>query len=115
MFYIDLDRDYNTRYDMAKFLSFDDDCHSVLDSYFLMALKELSPSGAYVTLAHEEYNPALVSWNIYGSTQYWWLLMYYNDIIDIEEVVAGLTLKYPSIDALEDLYFQLNSVASGQL
>jgi len=46
---------------------------------------------------------------IYNNFQYWWIIMLYNNILKIDELVSGLTLSYPDINDLEDLYFSLKS------
>jgi hypothetical protein len=44
----------------------------------------------------EAGRPDLLSFNIYGTTSYWWILSKYNDIINpIYELQAGLIIKVP--------------------
>jgi hypothetical protein len=44
----------------------------------------------------EECRPDLISYNIYGKTDYWWILLKFNNIIDIfEELKGGFILKVP--------------------
>ena len=44
-----------------------------------------------------EYRPDVVSNTIYGSSDYWWLIMEYNNIKDIMEFKSGLYLRIPKI------------------
>lgn len=107
-FYINLDIQ-STRFDFSKFMRWNDDNLDPLTSLFLHKLKEINPGGFY-RINGEEGRPDLVSYNIYGSTQGWWLLLYYNDIIDPESLSNGDTLKYPLLSDLEDLYFSLKTL-----
>lgn len=112
MFYIDLDNTYKTRYDMAKFMNFDVDNYEMLTSYFLTELMKLESSGNRV-IVNEVQRPDLLSYNIYGSTQYWWILMEYNKLTDPSDLVAGLTINYPTLSQLEELYLILNTQSIG--
>ena len=109
MFYINTDLESKERYDMAKFSEYLTDNFDILNSYFVHKLKSLAEFGQYAVQAEEE-RAELISFKIYGSTQYWWLLLLYNDLTAWEQLTAGLTLKYPSITSLEDLYFSLNTL-----
>jgi len=47
----------------------------------------------------------LVSYKIYGSVDYWWLLADYNNIIDIEaELYVGMILDAPDLLSLYNTY-----------
>lgn len=107
MFYIDLETSFTDRFDLAKFLDFTDD--GVLDplnSYMLYQIPLLSSIGTY-TIRKEEKRPDLLAYNIYGDTQYWWVLMWYNSLYSVDDLRVGLEINYPSISAIEQLY--LNS------
>jgi hypothetical protein len=46
--------------------------------------------------SYEAFRPDIISYRIYNTTSYWWILMKYNNIIDpLEELVPGLILKVP--------------------
>lgn len=109
MFFINLDKEYRTRYDMSKFMEFDNNCYDILGSYLVHRLKSLQVSGIHVVQSGES-KPDLASHIIYGKTQYWWLLMLFNDIFSVEDFKVGMALKYPTLSALEDLYFSLKSL-----
>lgn len=103
MFYINNDLETKTRFDMIKFLNFDVDNIDCLGSYMLLNIPNLPMQGTY-TIMSEEKRPDLLSYSIYEDTQYWWILMWYNSITSIEELKSGITLGYPSINAIQDLY-----------
>ncbi len=115
MYYINLDVESDERYDLRKFMEFDDiDLgFDILTPYFFYKLEKILPNGKY-RVVNEQYNPSLVSYNIYGSTDYWWIIMIYNNIFSFDDIILGLELQYPSIEDLEDLYFELKSKSLGR-
>jgi hypothetical protein len=114
MFFINLATNFKTRYDPAKFLefvilSYANPLYDVLGSYFWKQLKTLSVKGTY-QVRGEDNRPDLISYRIYGNTQYWWIILLYNNLTSNEDIVGGMTLNYPALIDLETLYFQLNSL-----
>ena len=108
MFYLDLDTNFTDRFDLAKFLEFTEDgVFDPLNSYMLYQLPLLSPIGSYV-IRKEENRPDLLSYNIYSDTQYWWVLMWYNSLYKPEDLKVGLTINYPALSAIEQLYMNAN-------
>ena len=113
MFFINLDKDTIERYDPTKFMEFVEKGHDISVSYFINRLLELQPAGIHKVIT-EESRLDTISFKIYGSTQYWWLIMLYNKIIDFESVVNGMEIQYPSLNDLESLYFQLKSLQTAE-
>lgn len=107
-FFIDLDNESSVRFEKAKFFSYTDN-HDPLTSYLLSELKTLPVAGFFTVAGGEEGRPDSLSFNIYADTQYWWILMAYNDLSNIQEITNGMTIKYPSLSSLEDLYFSLKT------
>lgn len=93
------------RFDMAKFMAYADG-FDIIDSNFINSVSNISASGTYI-IRLEVSRPDLLSFNLYGDTQYWWLLMLYNDLSLPTDLVAGLEIKYFSIPDLETIYFSL--------
>jgi len=108
MFFINLDYESKERFDLSRFVEFTNGCHDFLLSYFVRELKNLKQYSTFV-VQNEEYRPELISYKIYGSVQYWWIIMFYNDLVSIEDITTGLMIGYPSIADLESLYFTLKS------
>ena len=106
--YINLDKKYTDRFDMAKFLNFSNGVHDILTSYFLYKLSDLPVRGKF-EITFESGRPEFLSYLLYKDVQYWWLLMEYNNLLDIYDLKQGLEIKYFSINELEDLYFSLVS------
>ena len=52
----------------------------------------------------EEVRPELLSFRIYRDTQYWWIFLVYNEILDINQLQPGVILLYPNINYVEYLY-----------
>lgn len=113
-FFIDLTFQSPERYDLSKFFDYSSgDNHDILTSFFLLELKKLSESGNYFVQS-EEGRPDLVSFRIYGSVQYWWIILEYNELLSYQDIKNGTTIKYPSVQDIEDLYFRLKSLESTQ-
>lgn len=108
MFYIDLENENEVRYDMAKFMRNDVDNFDPITSKFLTDLKSLPTKGRLI-IQGEEGRPDLISKKIYGSFQYWWLILLYNSILDMSELTIGSTILYPDENDLEDFYLSLKS------
>lgn len=106
--YIDIETEYIKRFDFAKFTAFENNNHDILTSYFLDKIKDLPIRGVF-TITYEEYRPDIISRKIFRDTQYWWLIMEYNNISNIFELTNGKELYYFSINELENLYFSLTS------
>ena len=103
MFYINNNIDTVTRFDTIKFFDFVDDNIDPLTSFMLENIKSLPSNGSYMVL-NEEKRPDLLSYKIYEDTQYWWLLLVYNGILDISELKAGTLIQYPAKEHIEILY-----------
>jgi hypothetical protein len=105
MFYIDSTIKVNTRFAKEKFINYDNG-FDILDSYFINQLTKLPSIGTF-RVTTELNRPDIVSYKIYGHVQYWWIIMLFNEIYDELELTYNTVLKYPSLPALEDLYFEL--------
>lgn len=112
-FFIDLTLDRQERFDFSKFLQYLSDDFDPLTSYFLEKLQYL-PTYSYKSVGALEGRIDLVSYAIYGSTQYWWILLEYNHIGDPENLPADTILAYPSLFDLEALYYQLKAQQSSR-
>ena len=109
IFYTNLDYESGERFDLAKFLEFNEDNFDILNSFFLTEVLNLPYVGNFV-VQDESESPDYVSKKIYGRHQYWWLLMYYNNIFDFKRLTKGTVLKYFSLSDLESLFFKLKSL-----
>lgn len=108
LFFINLDYESDIRFDMAKFVDFKEGAFEPLTSNFLSEISNLKPIDRFVVTT-EEARPDLISYKIYGTTQYWWVLMEMNGILDVDEITVGKLIEYPDISDLEDIYFSLKA------
>lgn len=114
MFYYDEDYESSAKYDLSKLVYYQDGCHDVLTSYFLAELPNIARLGER-SVSVEENRPDLLSYNIYGDTQFWWILLAYNNILSFEDLLAGDTINYTSINELESVYFSLMALLTEDL
>lgn len=110
MYLVNLDFQPTTRFDLRKFVEVDPDSgiQDATTSAFFSEIKTLKRGGDF-TVAAFENRPDLISFMIYKSTQYWWIILVYNDLVSPENLVPGMIIHYPALKDLERLYFDLNS------
>jgi len=102
------------RYDLQKFVDPTNDFVDFLTSYFVIEVSDLPVFGKY-QVQGEGGKPELLSASIYnGETQYWWILMAFNGLTDENQIVEGMIINYPSVTALEGIYFKLNALQTGK-
>lgn len=106
--YINLDKELDDKFDLEKFFSFSKFVHDPLTSFFLEKLPSLPVRGRK-TITTEVNRPDVLSYKIYRDTQYWWLLLEYNQILKFTDLKVGQQINYFSIDELEELYYTLKS------
>ena len=112
-FYINLSpKNVQERYAMGKFLEFTDNFDPIT-SDFLLSISNLKLSGTYV-IRGEDARPDVISEELFGGTQYWWILMFYNGLSKVDDLVNGKELKVPDTEELERLYFTLKSRELGR-
>jgi hypothetical protein len=108
LFYIDLDKETTERFDFSKFCEYTNGEYDNFTSSFLIDLKKLATENSY-TVTYEEDRIDLISYKIYGSTQYWWILIEYNAILDPFTIPNGTIINYPSLQDLQLLLFNLKA------
>lgn len=101
-------KNFKDRYDPQKFIPYEENVYDISESWFYDRIMRLPIRGEYVVHGEEE-RPELISYRIYGTTSMWHILLAYNRITDFTDVTVGLTIYYPSIEDLEQIYFSLNS------
>jgi hypothetical protein len=115
-FYINLGIESDERFDLAKFMDYSDDQTGAsagrfdpLTSFFLQELPKLRSRGQYV-IQNEEFRPDLISFRFFRTTEYWWLIMAYNNMLSVEELTTGTKLEIPSEEAMSKLFFRLRAL-----
>jgi len=107
-FFINTDIDTEKRYDPAKFMRFEFNAYDPLSSNLFLVIKSVQKNGEIVVQG-EEGRPDLLANRAYNDTQYWWVIMIYNDIFNVNDIVEGMKLDLVNRSELEDLYFSLKS------
>ena len=116
MFFINLEIESDERFDLAKFMDYSDDLKGVaagrfdpLTSFFLRELPKLRSRGQYA-IQVEEFRPDQISFKFFGTTEYWWVIMSYNNMLSIEELTTGTILEIPSEESMSQLFFRLRAL-----
>ena len=92
-FFINLDLETPTRFDFAKFIDFDIDNFDPITSNLLHDIQEIKVGGKFI-IKGQDGRPDQISYAIYQDYQFWWLIMLYNGIFDINELINGKVLNY---------------------
>lgn len=106
MFYINNNLTTNDKFDLAKFLEMDENgVFDSINSYILLSIPQLPLAGTFV-IGKEANRPDYISYSIYGDTQFWWVIMWYNRCFKPQDLKEGIEIRYPSLSALNQLYLQ---------
>lgn len=54
----------------------------------------------YTVNATEQFNPALIAYNVYRNAKWWKAIMIYNGYMDIWEIVENTKIKIPDINEM---------------
>lgn len=104
MYYIDNETSTTEKFDLAKFMEFGNDgVFDCLNSYMLYEIPRLPVQGTYI-IRTEEHRPDMLAYHIYGDTQYWWILLWYNNMLKPQDIKNGITISYPSLSNINQLY-----------
>lgn len=109
-FFINTDLESDERFDLAKFLEFNVDNYDVLNSRFLNDLDKTVPASGEFEVRVEEDRPDLLSNSIYNSTQLWWIVLYFNNLLSVDEYKSGNMLQFPTVPAVENKFFNLKAL-----
>jgi len=107
MFYLNTNETFSKdRFNIRRFVEYKDNLFDFINSQFLIELNKLSVFGQKQVVA-EESRPDLLSYNIYGTTDLWWILLYYNNLVSPTDLKYGMIIKYPSLEDVELLIHKL--------
>lgn len=116
MFALDPDRKTTVRLDRSRFMAWHDDlqCYDPANSRLWQTLHRLPPGGPNAgeegrVTARKDARPDLLSYDAYGDTQYWWVILVYNDLTSFSDVKAGESYRYPRLTALDGRLQTLNA------
>ncbi|MBF0527572.1 MAG: hypothetical protein HQK56_21035 [Deltaproteobacteria bacterium] len=107
MFYIDdSSTPYTTKYVPARFMEWKENLPDVYNSYFLKQIMKIPASGI-MYVAEYAGRPDNLSFFLYQSYQYWWLLMYYNSLTHVSQLKATLRINYFALKDLDVVFMTL--------
>jgi hypothetical protein len=90
----------SSRYASSRVLYYTENRLLTFSTYKKSQNQEESTTGLttkfYVVTPGTEYRPDLVSSKVYGTPDFWWRVMEYNNIKDIFDFKAGLNLRLPN-------------------
>ena len=100
------------KFDISKFLKFENDVYDVLDSPFLALLAQLNPSEYYyVDNGYKEVD--LISSEKYGEPFLAYLIQFYNN--DFRETFPeGTVLRLFDLADLNEIYYTLSELSKTQ-
>ena len=101
---------FDEQYDIGKFIEFKGDVYDVLVSPFLDGIKKL-PVWRYYKVEDGEKDIDLISFDVYGTLFYGWIIQYYNDTTE-EVFKEGDILNLFNESDLEELY---KNISNGNL
>ena len=106
LFYFDFSKESETQYQPTQLMEFMQGVYDPTTSYFMRELGNMLSDGTYTILTVPQ-RPDVYSRDIYGTVDFWFFLLYYNNITFLEELDLGKTLEYPSLADMEDIFFTL--------
>lgn len=92
--------DISSRYNRSDLMYYGDFNILTFETYERLPFSDQKEEKSYQITPGTEFKPWLVSQISYNDPGYWWLIMEYNNIFDIEEFEAGRTIKIPSATIL---------------
>lgn len=104
-------RDFSSeeKFDISKFLDFQEDAYDVLGSPFLAQISQL-PTVQYYNVNDGFNEIDLISSDIYGSPFYAYIIQFYNN--DFRETFPeGTKLNLFSLSDLNELYLNLSALS----
>lgn len=107
-FFFNSEQESPERFDMAKFMDWAlDDNYDPLTSRFFERMRKFDVGGKRL-VQNSDARPDLLSKDLYeGDTQYWWIVLLYNNILKIDELYPDKKLNYISASDIEDFVFGL--------
>lgn len=102
------------RFESSKFFPFSEvGGYDIIRSRFARELGYI-PQVEEMAVGVNEGRVDLAGFDALGSTQYFWIIMMYNGITDVNQLTANTKLRVPSRDALEQLYFTVKSQGNNE-
>jgi hypothetical protein len=85
----------------------------LLNNYYNTCFKIKRPVSYYTICEQDLYRPDLLSYKLYGTTDYWWLLLKVNSIDNIwEDLNVEDVIQVPDILDFEDFYSETKKLGN---
>ena len=107
-------RDYSSeeKFDISKFLNFENDVYDVIASPFLSQLSQL-PTVQYYNVDEGFKDIDLIAADVYDNAFFAYLIQFYNN--DFRETFPeGTVLKLFPVEKLNEIYYNLSALSKGQ-
>lgn len=85
--------DFTSRYKRGDILYYDDFNALTIETYDRKDYSKYKSYKFYMITKGAEFKPWLVSNDFYGDPGYWWMILESNQIYDVEDFIAGKTIK----------------------
>lgn len=109
MFTLDKTRVTEKRFSQARFLEWSQSLqvYDPSTSLFVLQIRKL-PLADIIEHKNPNARWDLASYAIYGDTQFFWHLFFYNDYQRFYDLKKGMSVKYPSLKSIEQLVNSLD-------
>jgi hypothetical protein len=97
-----------TRFPLHRGFEFSNGSYDVFSQRLHKEIRELQPYGK-IEITNQEYRPDLVSFDVYGMCDFWNILMFYNNIPNVLDINIGLTVNFPKMGDVENIYFRMQN------
>ena len=97
-----------SRFSPSRFIEFNSETktYDPASSLFFLYLRKLKASSTY-KIKEKDGRPDAVSYNLYGTPDLWWILLWYNDYRFFYEMKHGDTIKYPSLQDIDNIILSM--------
>ncbi len=98
------------KFSISRFIEFNNNInfYDPTTSILIEKIKLLPKSGEYILDKYRSTGRIdLISYEIYGTTKLWWVILFYNNIYSFYDVVVNTKLEYPSQSSVENLILSM--------
>jgi len=100
------------KFSMSRFIEFNSELnfYDPTTALLIEKIPLLPISGEYILNKYRANGRIdLISYDIYGTVNLWWVLLMYNKIYSFQDVISNTKLYYPSKNAIENLILSLKT------
>ena len=85
----------------------------LLNNFFSQLFTITRPMRYYTIHDVDLYRPDILSYRLYQTVDYWWILLKYNNIDDIwNDMKIGSVISIPNVGDIEDFYIAAKKLAN---